>query len=240
MKTSLITGASTGIGRATAITFAKNNYHIYLVARSTDKLEETAEIIRAQGGEATILPTDLSEISDINNLIEKVKQETDTLHCIANIAGIWHGKDEVYAGTNFADFDQQVILDTYIVGFTAPTLLVHGLLPLMPSGSSIINLSGTFSKAKGWLPYFASKRGLEDFSVGLAEELEEKGIRVNCISPADTATEQYKKYFPQYAEEALEPDTIAEKIYSLAEKELITGKTIVMRYEKEPMEGFHS
>jgi NAD(P)-dependent dehydrogenase (short-subunit alcohol dehydrogenase family) len=128
------------------------------------------------------------------------------------------------------------------VGFVAPSILVHGLLNLMNKGSKIVNLSGTFENgAKGWLPYYSSKRALEDFSVGLSDELEEKDIQVNCVSPSDTATEQYSKYFPEYMAEAIDPLIIAKKIVELCDKNnKTTGKVFVMQKDKEPLEKFHA
>lgn len=148
----------------------------------------------------------------------------------------------MYANKDFEKFPQEVILETYTVGLTAPTLLVHGLLPLMGKGTKIINISGTFENgAKGWLPYYVSKRALEDLTIGLAQEFEEKGVQVNCISPSDTATEQYVKFFPQYISDAQDPITIAKHIVELCEPEnKTTGRVIVVKKETEPFEGFHT
>lgn len=137
----------------------------------------------------------------------------------------------------------EVILDTYTVGFTAPMLLTHAFIPLMPSGRKIINISGTFeSGAKGWPPYYTSKRAIDDLSVALAEELKDKNIQVNCISPSDTATEASKKYFPQYIAETIDPQKIAKFAVYLCSKVAreITGKIFVLRKNKEPCEGFHA
>jgi len=158
---------------------------------------------------------------------------------LVNAAAIWHGKDELYAGKDLQIFDQKVILDTYTVGFTALTLLIHGLLPVMGKGSSIANISGTFENgAKGWLPYFASKRALEDFTLGLAEELKDKGIRVNCVSPSDTATEAYIKYFPEDAKDANSPEDVAKLVADVCEKDE-TGKFWVIKKGSLVEAGYH-
>ncbi|MEN8253336.1 MAG: SDR family oxidoreductase [Patescibacteria group bacterium] len=241
MKNAIVTGASTGIGRATSIKMAEDGFHIFLIARSKDKLEETADLINEIGSKSTVLVTDLSNLDSINNLIGGILEKVDSVDAIVNIAGIWHGKDKVFADTAYQSFNQKTILDTHAVGFTAPSLLVHGLLPKMKSGSKIVNLSGTFQNgAKGWLPYFASKRALEDLTIGLSQELEDKNIQVNCVSPSDTATEEYEKYFPQYIDEAISPEKIADKIVELCQKDnKTTGKVFVMENGKEPFEGFH-
>ena len=242
MKNAIVTGSSTGIGKETAIEMAKTGYHVFLIARSKDKLEKTSKIISQNQGSSTIIPTDLSNLDSINNLIENILINTKTIDAIINIAGIWHDNNTVFADTSYQKFDQKVILDTYMVGFTAPSLLIHGLLPKMPNGSKVVNLSGSFENGgKGWLPYYVSKRALEDLTIGLSQELEDRNIQVNAVSPSDTATEQYAKYFPQYMDEAINPKKIALKIVELCcSTNKITGKVIVMKKGKKPFEGFHS
>lgn len=242
-KFAIVTGASTGIGRAISIELAKKSFHIVLIARTQNRLAETKKLIEKDGGEAEIIPADLTIIDSINELIKSIKSKHSQIDVLVNVAGIWHGKDEVYAGKDFEQFSQQVILDTYSVGTIAPTLLAHAFILLMPKGSNIINISGTFENgAKGWLPYYVSKKAIEDLTVGLSEELKEKEIRVNAISPSDTATEAYKKYFPQYIDEAIEPTEIAKQIVHLCSDKAngVTGKVFVMKKGKEPYEGYHN
>jgi 3-oxoacyl-[acyl-carrier protein] reductase len=241
-KIAIVTGASTGIGRAVSVALAHEGATVYLVARSIDRLNETKRLIESMNGNAEVLEADLSDLTSLNTLINRIKSKIERVDIIANIAGIWHGKDEVFANKDFETFDQEIILDTYMVGLTAPTLLVHALIPLMPRNSKIITLSGTFEDgAKGWLPYYVSKKGIEDLTIGLSEELKDKDIQVNGISPADTATDAYKHYFPQYIPEAIEPIEIAKQAMFLASDEAnnITGKIFVMKKGKEPFDGFH-
>ncbi|MBM3209219.1 SDR family oxidoreductase, partial [Candidatus Shapirobacteria bacterium] len=238
-----VTGASTGIGRAIAIELAKTGVFVGLVARTEERLKETRKLIEKGSGRAEIFVADLSKNFSINRLISQVRNKTDRVDILVNVAGIWHGKDVVYAGIDFEAFSQRVVLDTYAVGLTAPTLLVHAFIPLMPRGGKIINISGTFeSGAKGWLPYYVSKRAIEDLTIGLAEEVKEKDIQVNAISPSDTATEAYKKYFPQYIKEAADPGEIAKYVAFLCSEKAnkITGMVFVLKKGKKPYNGFHS
>ncbi len=242
-KFALVTGASTGIGRAIAIELAKSGVYVGLVARTEDRLKITKKLIEQGGGQVEIFIADLSRVESINNLIFQVKNKTKKISILINVAGIWHGDDEVFADKDFDTFSQKVILDTYHVGMIAPTLLAHALIPLMLRGSRIINISGTFeSGAKGWLPYFVSKKAIEDLTIGLAEELKDKGITANAISPSDTATEAYKKYFPQYMAEAIEPEEIAKFAVYLCSPQAsdISGKVFVLKKGKQPFEGYHT
>lgn len=242
-KFALVTGASTGIGRAIAIELAKSGVRVGLVARTEDRLKVTEKLIEEENGQAEIFIADLSRVESINNLTSQVKSKTNKVDILVNVAGIWHGKDEVYAGKDFETFPQQVILDTYTVGTVAPTLLAHAFIPSMPKGGKIINISGTFeSGAKGWLPYFVSKKAIEDLTIGLAEELKNKNIQVNAVSPSDVATEGYRKYFPQYIPETIEPEEIAKQVAFLCSDKAnkITGKVFVVKKGKEPYEGYHT
>lgn len=238
-KFAIVTGASTGIGRATAIELGRSGSTVALVARNKEKLEETKKLVEEAGGNGIVFETDLSNIDSINNLIQLIKKQTQQVDILVNIAGIWHGENEVFAGLDFEKFKQQTVLDTFSVGLIAPTLLVHGFVSIMPKDSNIVNLSGTFENgAKGWLPYYVSKRGIEDLTQGLSEELKDKKINVNCISPSDTATEEYKKYFPEDSVDANSPETIAKEIIDLINLNQ-TGQFIVVKKNDLVKEGYH-
>jgi len=238
MKYAIVTGASTGIGREVGIELAKNDFEVGLAARNLDGLIETKKMIEDVGGVAKIYECDLSNFDDVDDFIEDVKNQTNHIDLIANIAGIWHGKDGVFAGIDFEKFDEKVLRDTMEVGMVSPMLMVNKLLPLM-NGGDIINLSGTFENgARGWLPYYVSKRAIEDFTIGLADELREKNIKVNCVSPSDTATESYRKFFPQYIDESVDPKEIAKKFMEIINSKE-TGKVFVIKKDQEILEGFH-
>jgi NAD(P)-dependent dehydrogenase (short-subunit alcohol dehydrogenase family) len=237
-KFAVVTGASTGIGRAIALAFAKEGANVALVGKNEEKLLETSNLIEKAGGKSKIFECDLANVISLNILIASIKEKTKMIDILVNVAGIWHGKDEVYAGKNFDSFTESVVTDTYAVGLIAPTLLSHAFIPLMPKGSSIINLSGTFENGgKGWLPYYVSKRAIEDLTIGLSQELADKGIRVNCVSPSDTATEEYKKFFPEDAKDAQLPEKVANLFVELANNDE-TGKVFVIKKGKVE-EGFH-
>lgn len=242
-KYAVITGASTGIGKAIAIEFAKEGAFVFLTARTTDRLKAVQQIIINNGGKAEVIPADLSNIAVISGFINSIKDVTDRIDVIVNVAGVWHDQGRVYAANRFELFSQDVIVKTYNVGITAPTLIVHGLLPLMPSKSKILNISGKFSHgAKNWLPYYMSKKAIEDLTVGLSEELLDRNIEVNCISPSDTGTESYQRFYPRVEEKTLAPEEVAQFACRLCSSETdnITGKVFVMIAGRQPYEAFHT
>ena len=154
-KLALVTGASSGLGRAIVQALGGAGYKLILTTRDKALFGDFA--------------CDLSNQLSIHRLISNIKKQTKKIDVLVNVAGIWHGKDEVFAGKHLTEFSEKTVLDTLMVGIIAPTMLVYHLLPLMPKQSHIINISGTFeSGAKGWLPYFVSKRAIEDLTLGLA------------------------------------------------------------------------
>lgn len=242
-KCAVVTGASTGIGKAIAIEFAKEGAFVFLTARTTDRLRAVRQIIENSGGKAKVIPADLSKIESTNNFIAAVKDAADKIDVVVNVAGVWHDQGQVYAASRFDSFSQDVIIKTYNVGIAAPTLIVHGFLPLMSEHSKILNISGKFSHgAKNWLPYYISKKSIEDLTIGLSEELEDRKIQVNCISPSDTGTESYRQFYPRVEEETLAPEEVARFACYLCSTEAdnITGRVFVMIAGQEPYEAFHT
>ncbi len=242
-KYAVVTGASTGIGKAIAIEFAKQGAFVFLTARTEDRLKVVQQIIGKNVGKAKAVPADLSSVKSTNGLIEKVKKTTNRIDVIVNAAGVWHDQGQVYAASVFESFSQDVIIKTFNVGITAPALIVHDLLPLMPAKAKILNISGKFSHgAKNWLPYYLSKKAIEDLTVGLSEELEERDIQINCISPSDTGTDSYKRFYPRAEEKTLTPENISQFASHLCsgDADTITGKIYVMIAGHEPYEAFHT
>lgn len=242
-KVAIVTGASTGIGRAISISLANKGVKVLLVARTKSRLVETKRLIDQRRGKSEIFEADLSDIKSINNIKFKIKSRFKRIDILVNGAGVWHGDDEAYVDKDFDTYSQKIILDTYTVGVVAPTLLAHAVIPLMGEGGKVINISGTFEDgAKGWLPYFVSKKALEDLTIGLAEELMSRNIQVNAVSPSDTATEAFKKYFPQYVSEAIEPEEVAQRVVYLCSMgaSKITGKVFVVKKGKASDEGYHT
>ncbi len=239
--TAVVTGASRGIGRAIALAVAKEGARVALVARSEDGLRETHRAITSAGGVAQAFKTDLRDENAINELAKGVKKAWGGADIVVNVAGVWHSDawktkptDSGYWGKTLDVTDPQVINDVLDVGIRAPMLLTRLLLPEMIAKRSgkVLNISGSFfNGASGWLHYYVSKKAIESFTKGLAEELQVHKIQVNCISPSDTKTEPYLTLAYEDAQKGLEPEDIARFAVFLLSKEAshIQGQIITLR-----------
>lgn len=233
--TAVVTGASTGIGRAIALAMAAKGGRVGLVGRNVDGLKQTEQIIHKSGGQASVFVADLRYEQAINKLASDVENIWGSVDIIANIAGVWHDADTVYYGPHLEDTPAKQINEVLDVNMRAPMLLTRLFLPGMirKKRGKVINISGTFAQGgAGWLHYYVSKLALEHFTVGLADELREHQIQVNCISPSDVATENARRFFPEEAKTALDPADVAKLAIFLLSDEVadhITGQVIVIK-----------
>jgi NAD(P)-dependent dehydrogenase (short-subunit alcohol dehydrogenase family) len=240
MKTDLkgrvcaVTGASVGIGRALAVALGASGASLALVARSRDRLNQTRSLVEANGGRARTYPIDLRDLSAIVAGAEAILNDWGRVDLIANVAGVWHDGHRVYQGlplhrTPFVEVDE--VLD---VGIRAPMMLTAALLPSMARrhAGHVLNISGSFRDgASGWLHYYVSKKAIEAFTIGLAQEVRDVEVQVNCISPADVATEPFRRLYPESVDGALQPEEVAEVALTLIGDagRHITGQIIEVR-----------
>lgn len=237
-KVAVITGASIGIGKAIALAAAKEGAKVILVSKNRSKLQKTSDQITTAGGEAIIMPTDLANQSKIEQLIENIRKITGRVDILFNVAGVWHNGSKVFYGQRLDEISLHQINQVINVNLVAPILLSRGLVKLMApyKAGKIINISGTFSSGGAkWLHYYVSKKAIEDFTVGLADELRECEIQVNCISPSDVATQAYVRFFPDDANNALDPNEIAKLALWLSSDETnnISGQIIVIKNKSD-------
>jgi 3-oxoacyl-[acyl-carrier protein] reductase len=233
-KNAVVTGGSTGIGQAIALAIAQNGGQVALVARNQRGLQDTMQLIKSAGGRSSIFQTDLRDQQAINKLHRDVQQSMGKVDIVVNVAGVWHNENAVYYGPNLADTPAEQVLEVLEVGIVAPMMLTRLFLPDMieNGGGKVLNISGTFSSGgTGWLHYYVSKKAIEAFTVGLADDLRVDEIQVNCICPSDVATPALKKFFPGDAGTALQSEDVASLAMFLLSKEAdnITGQIIVAK-----------
>ena len=182
----VITGASSGIGRAAALAFAREGMRVVLGARRTDRLQEAVERIRSAGGEARAVRTDVSQPSDVQHLVEEALAAFGRLDVLVNNAGLGY-----FGPLESMPLDEaRHLFEVNVMG----TLYgIQAAVPIMRRQRSghIINVSSVVGKraTPGSGIYSATKSAQVAMSESLRLELAEAGIRVSVVCPVSTTTE---------------------------------------------------
>jgi uncharacterized protein len=189
MKTkriALITGATSGIGRAYAVRFAQEGYDLIITGRRMDKLNELAHELRENNGICVrVIKAELSEDEDVRKVIHAIESHTN-IHVLVNNAGFGAG---VEFFKNNLD-DHMKMLQVHVI---VSLKLIYGVLPqmILRKKGVIINVSslGAFMPAPGSSIYSATKLFLASFSESLYMEVHKHGVNVQCICPGFTHTD---------------------------------------------------
>ncbi|HEU5106850.1 MAG TPA: SDR family oxidoreductase [Solirubrobacterales bacterium] len=213
-KVILITGASSGIGKATAVKVADAGATVLLVARSLDKLEETKEEIVAGGGTAHIHQCDLSDIEDIERMAEEVLTYHGHVDILVNNAGRSIRRSIALSYDRYHDFERTIQLN-----YLGAVRLILALLPAMRGRKHghIINISsiGTQTNPPRFSAYVASKAALDAFSRVIASEVVDDNVHLTTINmplvrtPMIAPTRMYDMFPAITPEEAAEMITKA-------------------------------
>jgi NAD(P)-dependent dehydrogenase (short-subunit alcohol dehydrogenase family) len=193
-KVALITGASSGIGRATALAFAAQGARVVLGARRAAEGQETARLIEQQGGEAHFVETDVSVPEQVEALVQAAVDRWQRLDFAVNNAGI-EGSPFVKVADYSIDVWDQVV-DVNLKGvFLSMKYEVPELLKQL--GSAIVNVSSIAGLVGGvgGAAYHASKHGVIGLTRAVAMEYAAKGLRVNAVCPAVIRTPMADRFF---------------------------------------------
>ncbi len=185
-KVAIITGASAGIGEATAIAFAAEGAKVAIAARRVERLASLAERIEASGGKVLQVATDVTDEAQVQTLIEKTKATFGRIDILVNNAGIAFTGE--IANANTADWRRMI--DVNILGVMYAT---HAVLPILKEQQSghIVNISSVAGRTVrvGVGAYNVTKWGVNAFSEALRLELTPHNIRVTIIEPGMVNTE---------------------------------------------------
>lgn len=179
-STVLITGASQGIGKATALLFADHGYNVVLAARQADRLEATAQEIQAAGHSATAISADVKQPEQVNLLVQEALAQCGSIDVLVNNAGIYiSGPAE-----EFSLEDWRQTIDTNLWGYIHT---IHALLPhfLARQAGTIVNVGsiGGLVPIPYLTPYATSKFAVTGLTRSLHSELAPKGIHICGIYP---------------------------------------------------------
>jgi NAD(P)-dependent dehydrogenase (short-subunit alcohol dehydrogenase family) len=239
-KVAIVTGASSGIGAATARLFAARGAHVVLAARREDAIAAHAEAIRRSGGKASHIGTDVADADDVARMVAFAVETGGRLDIAVNNAGTGA---EVHSILDLPDDYWDRVLATNLRGnflcvkHQARAMLAAG------HGGAIINVGSvnTFLGCPGAAAYCASKAGQLALTTSASAELAAQGIRVNLVCPGVTDTPLHHEIKGNLGPDAFEamkaqthqrrigePDEIARAIAFLASDEasFITGTTL--------------
>jgi len=185
-KTALVTGASRGIGRASALALARMGAQVLVhYGRGAKEADNVVAEIRKGGGRADAIAADLAAADGPHKLAQQVRCIIgDRLDILVANAGI--SKAATIEETTVGDFDA-----LFAVNVRAPFFLVQQLLPILHEGSSVVLVSSLAARAAvGTIPAYAATKGAIDTLVKhLASALGQRGVRVNAVAPGVVATE---------------------------------------------------
>ncbi|MEM1368789.1 MAG: SDR family oxidoreductase [Cyanobacteria bacterium P01_H01_bin.15] len=181
----LITGGSSGIGRATALCLAQVGIEVVLIGRTAARLAQAVDTIVAEGGQARFHCLDLAELSQVKAQILSIAADLPGLDVLINCAGI--GLVKPLADISLEDWQQVIDLN-----LTSPLLCAQGVLPCFRQRGRglIINVASMAARQTfpDWGAYSASKAGLLAWGKSMAQEERNHGIRVVTILPGATDT----------------------------------------------------
>ncbi|HMK76750.1 MAG TPA: 3-oxoacyl-[acyl-carrier-protein] reductase [Thermodesulfobacteriota bacterium] len=233
-KVALVTGAAQGIGRGIALLLARNGADIVVSDINLEKAEETAKEIRAIGPKATAVKVDVSNLSDVERMVEAIIEKLAKIDILVNNAGIT--RDKLILRMTEEDWD--AVLGVNLKGTFNCTKTVIRHMAKQRSGK-IVNIASVVGEMgnAGQANYSASKAGVIGLTKTIAREYAQRGINVNAIAPGyietpmtdalpEKAKEELKRLIPM--DRLGKPEDVAEAVLFLVceESSYITGQVL--------------
>jgi NAD(P)-dependent dehydrogenase (short-subunit alcohol dehydrogenase family) len=203
MKVLVVTGSSRGIGAEICRRAASEESKVCInYSRSEDEADAVVAQIREQGGIAIAVKADVSKEDEVIAMFERVDLELGPITGLVNNAGINGG------GTRIDEMDAVIASKVLEVNILGSLLCAKHAIKRMAkrhggTGGAIVNVSSAASRHGGpftYVEYAASKAAIDTFTIGLAKEQADQGIRVNCLRPGLTLTEISTEYAEQHPE----------------------------------------
>ncbi len=211
-KVVLITGASTGIGRALAFAFARRGARVVLAARSAARLEAVRREIEPYTGDVLVCPADLTDETQLQSVVDRTLERFGRVDVLVNNAGYWQGG-------RLVDLDPARMEQVVRLNLWATMRLTQLVLPTMLAQHSgyIMNVASGFGRVAVPMvsTYVATKFGVAGFSDSLRRELGGSGVRVTLVLPAWTNTDfvppERAEVLQRYGFHIDSPDEVAER-----------------------------
>jgi NAD(P)-dependent dehydrogenase (short-subunit alcohol dehydrogenase family) len=214
----IVTGASSGIGAATAVRLAEAGATVIAVARRADRLAETVEQCRRHAPDSLAHPGDVSSRSLAAEIVTTAEDRFGRVDILVNNAGISPPENPIHHAADDAD-------SIMAVNFFGPTYLAGAVLPgmVMRKRGSIVNVTSVsgYVPAPGEPAYGASKAALSRWSHGVAIDLAGTGVHLGVLSPGPIQTEIWAHTDSDYNGKLYPPTVVADGIVRMINKELV-------------------
>lgn len=228
-KNAIVTGGSRGIGKAIAIELAKKGANVGINYVSKDeRARKTFNEIEKLGVRGILLKGDVSKREDVKNFVKKFIDEFGKVDILVNNAGI------LSKNINFLDVSEEEWDRVIDVNLKGTFLVTKEVLPFMPDGGKIVNLSSIAGKMGGTVGahYAASKAGIIGLTFALASELAKRNITVNAVAPGPVDTELITDEIKERLSKVTplgriaKPEEIASAVIFLIENDFVDGEVI--------------
>lgn len=231
-RTAVVTGASQGIGRATAVRLSRDPSidNLVLVARSAEGLDSTAAACASGTAKLDLVAYDLADLEGIPDLVSRIHDQHGGIDVLLNIAGYAEPK-------SLLDTTAQNLVNTFTVNVFAMLILTREVVRYMQGRpTKIVNIASTagITARPGWVAYASSKAAVVSLSQTLSEELAGTGVKIYTISPGRTATELRRKLAPEEDPSTImQPDAVADVIAMLVGEgeRTLDGQNIIVRQQ---------
>ena len=237
-KVALVTGCGSGIGKATAVAFAREMTKVAVCDIRQKEGEELVEEIKKAGGEAVFIKTNVIKLDDVESAVNKTVKTFGRLDFGINNAGIADGN-------TFIDQTSKENWDNVInINLTGVWICMkYEIAQMLKTGGGVIvnvaSVAGLVASGFGYASYYASKHGVIGLTKAAALEYAQKGIRVNTVCPGFINTAMFASFSQEIKEGALagtpigrlgEPEEVADSILWLCsgKSSLVTGHTLVI------------
>ena len=218
-QVAVVTGAGSGIGRATAVALARAGASVALAGRRREPLDETGELVRAEGGRALVVQADVTDEADAERLIRTATHELGPIDVLVNNAGV-NVKRRTLADTSAPDWRRVVE-----VNLTGPFLVTRAVLPAMRrrGGGTIVNIvseSGRRTYLVAGAAYCAAKYGARSLTDYINLEARQDGVRACAIHPGEVVTpilqDRPDPPGPEAQARMLQPEDVADAVVFVA------------------------
>lgn len=222
-RLALVTGASKGIGAATALALAEAGAHVVLTARDVRGLEAVEDAIHAAGGSSTIAPLDLTEPDSVARLASAISTRWDKLDYLVIAAAY------LPTLTPVTQIDSKQFNQAITTNLLATQALLAGFDPMLKRSEAarVIGLTSSVGAAPRayWGAYGATKAAFENLLNSYAQEIEKiSNIRVAIVDPGATRTAMRAKAYPGEDPQSVKlPDVVAQRLTALLQEDFTTG-----------------